>query len=163
MKWLFNISKFELVLGSILNSLTFLKVELEKKEKLSDELHKKILLYERKANEWKTTSRRYSIIIIVMYIAIYCSITSVFFDQFFVLGELFSLLTKIVSITGTTIFFISLVAAQYIRDIHYQKLMLLQSQINLLCSVNNIEPEFILTIEESEGNEYSKMINLLKK
>lgn len=162
MSWLFKISKFELVLGSILNSIEYLKKELDEQEKLTDETHKKLLLYERKATEWKTSSRRYSYLIILMYIALYCSVASVFFNSFFIIDELFSFLTKIVSITGTTIFIICLAAAQYIRDIHYQKLMLLQSQINLICSLNNVEPEFILTLDEDNKNEYAKMIELLK-
>ncbi len=163
MSWLFKVSKFELMLGSIVNSLDFLKNELEKKEELDDLTHRKILLYERKAHEWKTTSRRYSYIIIFMYIALYCSIASVFFNQLLIIDELLSIITKIVSLTGTTIFIISLAAAQYIRDIHYQKLLLLQSQINLMCSLKNIEPEFILTLEHEEVNEYENMLKLLRK
>lgn len=163
MSWLFKISKFELILGSILNSIEFLTNELEKKDKLDEVTQRKILLYERKAHEWKTTSRRYSYIIIFMYIALYCSVTSVFFNQLLIIDELLSFISKIVSLTGTTIFIISLAAAQYIRDIHYQKLLLLQSQINLMCSLNNIEPDFILTLEDEEVNEYENMLKLLRK
>lgn len=162
MSWLFKVSKFELILGSIIHKLNALKDELENKNKLDDEIHKKLLLYERKANEWKQTSRRYSYIILTMYIALYCSVASVFFDSFFIIDELFSLLTTIVSITGTTIFIICLAASQYIRDIHYQKLMLLHLEINLLCALHKVEPEFILTLEDEEKNEYAKMLELLK-
>ena len=160
---MFKLSKFELIAGSISNSITVLLEELEKKNKLNDELHKKILLYQRKADEWKITSRRYTYIIFTMYFALYCSVTSVFFNSFFILDDVFSFLTQIVSITGTTIFIITLGLAQYIRDIHYQKLILLQSQINLVCSVNNIEPDFILTLEHTNSNDYDEILKLMKK
>ena len=160
MSILFKISKFELINDAIVHAITHLKEKLEDKDKLEDEIHRKILMYKRKAEEWKVTSRRYSYIIFAMYFAIYCSFTSVFFNQLFVLDEIFKLVTQIVSLTGTTIFLICLAAAQYVRDIHYQKLLLLHSQVMHLCSIHKVEPPFMFTSDDD--NDYKKMVDLLE-
>ena len=159
MSWFIKISKFELLVTTIENVTNKLQSHLHEIGKLDEKNLKKVFMYKRQTQEWKIACRRYSIIVILMYVSIYCSLASVFFGQIFFLGEVLSFLSKIISVTGTTIFLIVLFIAQYIRELLYQKLLLIHSQIMLECSIYKIKPEFMFDIKEN--NEYIDMVELL--
>lgn len=151
-------SRFELVSTSIIKIISALKNSNNTQINSNEEEIKKILFYERKTLQWRKSIRRLNIIIISMYVALYFSFASLFVNNIILVSEIISLLTIIVSITGTTIFIFILSLSQYAREIHHQRLQLIHSHLIQMCTKHKIEPPFIL---EYNDNEYKEMINLL--
>lgn len=78
MKYFFKISRFGLIVASILKAITTLRERIESQKDISEHDIKKILFYERKTLMWNKTVRRYQIIIVAMYIGLYISFASFF-------------------------------------------------------------------------------------
>ncbi|MFP4402675.1 MAG: hypothetical protein ACLFPL_05615 [Candidatus Nanoarchaeia archaeon] len=160
MSFLFKVSRFELLVGSITQALDDLKKKLEDDPDKNEESIKQVLSYKKITRKWHKTIQRYQYITIAMYVGLYFSFTSLFFKDVFLVNEIISFLATIVSVTGTTIFIIVLGIAQYIKELHLQRLNILYAQIMLLCSYNGIKPAFVL---EDDNNDYKNILDLLTK
>ncbi|MFT4244472.1 MAG: hypothetical protein ACMXYB_03385 [Candidatus Woesearchaeota archaeon] len=158
MKYFFKISRFGLIVASILKAITTLRERIESQKDISEHDIKKILFYERKTLMWNKTVRRYQIIIVAMYIGLYISFASFFLSNIIIFSDIISYITALVSITGTTIFILILSISQYIKEVHLQRLQIIHSHLMLMCAQYNIEPSFIL---EDDENEYREMLELL--
>ncbi len=66
---------------------------------------------------------------IVFYCIIYFSFISYFFSDFFLLSQLAILVSQIISIIGTTIFFIFLFITNKMKNLYYQDMNLLTSHV----------------------------------
>lgn len=158
MSFMLKISRFELVSTSIIKIISDLKDEKNTSLNSNEEDMKKIILYERKTLQWRRSIRNLNIVIICMYVALYISFASLFFNNIIIVSEIITLLTVLVSVTGTTIFIFILSLSQYAREVHHQRLQLIHSQLILICAKYKIEPPFIM---EENDNEYKEMISLL--
>ena len=158
MKYLFKISRFGLIVASIMKAITTLRKEIESQENISEHDIKKILFYERKTLMWNKAVKRYQIIIISMYVGLYISFASFFLSNIIIFSEIIAYIAALVSITGTTIFIIILTTSQYIKEVHLQRLQIVYSHLMLMCAQYKIEPNFIL---EDDENEYREMLELL--
>lgn len=156
------LSKHDLIVNAIKDALGKLETHLEKNGQLTTQFQKKLNNYNRKNEEWKIIYKKYVVIVMILYFFLYCSIASVFLGQIILVGEIVNVVTKLVSITGTTLFLIALAISQYVKEIYNQRLSILHSQVLMLCAINNLEIDF-LDIEGNNDNEYNEIMKILDK
>ena len=66
---------------------------------------------------------------LAMYIAIYFSFISFFFTDIFIISELATIISRVVSVFGTTIFIFAIYFSQKIMELYYQDLSLITSHL----------------------------------
>lgn len=82
-------------------------------------------LIELKKSKVKTAST----LLIISYLGVYFSFVSFILNDFFLLAEVTILINKVISFFGTTLFLIGIVIFTNLKDLYFQDLQLLSSQL----------------------------------
>lgn len=103
----------------------------------------------------------YSRFNIAFYVAIYFSFISFFFGDVFILSEIAILISKVVSVFGTTIFILGIYFSQKIIDLYYQDLNLITA--HLISIYSKHQKETIDELPTLTPNYYSAFIQFFKE
>ena len=106
--------------------------------------------------------KRITAILVVLYIGVYFSFVSFFFQEFYFLEQVGELIRTIISVFGTTVFVIAIFFVNKVRELHYGDLNLLTAHI--ISIYNN---KFTILDEEvprlTNKNDYEVFIAFFRK
>lgn len=103
----------------------------------------------------------YNKITLFFYIIVYFSLVSYFLREIFLISKISIIISKIIGIFGTTIFFIAIYFSSKITDLYYQDLNLITA--NLISIYSKYQKEPIEEIPLQNTNYYKNFIEFFKK
>jgi hypothetical protein len=105
--------------------------------------------------------RIYSRINIILYFAIYFSFVSFFFSDILLLSDIVTVISRIISLFGTTIFIIAIYFSNKIIELHYQDLNLITA--HLISIYTKYQKETFEEMPSSSSNYYRAFIEFFEK